>query len=105
MSRSARLSRICDAAYCERFRLYRNRVTKCRDCQIFLELHANIGGISQVITIDELPIKYKLLNTLKKQFGELEIYQHSDVEPAKPFCAGLDQDIIDSLNAMYNGKD
>lgn len=43
-----------------------------------------------------------LLSLLKEQFGEIEISQHSDWEPKKPFCAGFTKEFIETLNKMYN---
>jgi hypothetical protein len=39
----------------------------------------------------------KLLTQLKIQFGNIEIFQHSDFEPKKPFCAGLGTEYIEYL--------
>lgn len=37
------------------------------------------------------------LAELKKQFGEIEISQHSDHDPRKPFCAGLTEEEMQGL--------
>jgi len=38
-----------------------------------------------------------VLSLLKKQFTQIELYQHSDFEPAKPHCAGLSKEFMESL--------
>lgn len=35
---------------------------------------------------------------IKNQFKKATISQHSDYDPAKPYCAGLSQSFIDNLN-------
>lgn len=42
-----------------------------------------------------------IIKRLRKQFGEIEVLQHSDVEPKKPFCAGLTKLQLHALNLPY----
>lgn len=43
---------------------------------------------------------FHLLIDLKEQFGDINVLQHSDIDPTnKPWCAGLSQNIIDYFNA------
>lgn len=47
-------------------------------------------GLSGNFTAAQMRTLYHLLGLLHKQFGELDIKQHSDVDPInKPYCAGL----------------
>lgn len=46
-------------------------------------------GLSGVFTDSQLRTLNYILRMLKKQFGEIEILQHSDVSKAKPHCAGM----------------
>lgn len=43
---------------------------------------------------------FDLLLELKRQYKDIQVMQHSDVDPInKPWCAGLSQSIIDYFNA------
>lgn len=46
-------------------------------------------GNSGQFTNSQLDTLVHLIKELKTQYGGLDIYQHSDFEPEKPFCAGL----------------
>lgn len=48
-----------------------------------------IGKTGQ-FTEDQLNSSLRLVLDLENQFNDIEIYQHSDLDPNKPFCAGLD---------------
>jgi len=39
-----------------------------------------------------------LVHRLKDQFGTVEVLQHSDLDPKKPYCAGLPHSFINLLN-------
>ena len=39
-----------------------------------------------------------LVRTLKEQFGELEVVQHSDLDSKKPHCAGLPYSFMNLIN-------
>lgn len=41
---------------------------------------------------------YNILLKLKKQYGNIKILQHSDIDPLKPYCAGFKKRFIESLN-------
>ena len=47
-------------------------------------------GKSGVFTQDQLNKSLQLVYELEKQFEEIEIYQHSELDQNKPHCAGLD---------------
>ena len=55
-------------------------------------------GESNSFTVRQLRSLTLLLRVLKKQFGEITVYQHSDFEPKKPFCAGLSKEQMLKLN-------
>ena len=55
-------------------------------------------GKSNSFTQNQLNSLFSLLKDLKNQFGDIKISQHSDWEPKKPYCAGLDQSYITELN-------
>lgn len=55
-------------------------------------------GESNTFTENQLASLIKLLKILKKQFGSIKVYQHSDFEPKKPFCAGLTKEVMLQLN-------
>lgn len=47
-------------------------------------------------------LKHEAIPIIKAIYGTIEeIGQHSDVEPNKPYCAGLSQEYIDDLNELY----
>lgn len=47
-------------------------------------------GKSKLFTDKQLESAKTLILKLKNQFGEVKIYQHSDFDKEKYFCAGLD---------------
>lgn len=51
----------------------------------------------QIIALEE-----QVLPILKEKFETITIYQHSDFDPKKPFCAGLNQLLIDKWNKIFN---
>lgn len=46
-------------------------------------------GLSGVFTDSQLRCLHHLINNLRRQFGEINVMQHSDVDKKKPHCAGL----------------
>jgi len=51
-------------------------------------------GRSGDFTESQIETAKRVLNLLKGQFREIEIFQHSDFDPKKPHCAGLDLSIF-----------
>lgn len=47
-------------------------------------------GKSGVFTEEQLNSSLRLVYDLENQFGNIGIFQHSDFDANKPFCAGLD---------------
>lgn len=47
-------------------------------------------GKSGKFTENQLNSALELISELEGQFHEIEIYQHGELDKAKPFCAGLD---------------
>lgn len=41
-----------------------------------------------------------LVRSLKHFYGDMDIYQHSDFEPNKPYCADLDGELIEDLRKV-----
>jgi len=54
-------------------------------------------GKSNTFTDSQLSSLRNLIAHLKKQFEDIEVYQHSDFSEEKPYCAGLSKDFMDSL--------
>jgi len=52
------------------------------------------SGQFTLLQIERLKL---LLNQLKIQFGTIEVFQHSDFEPKKPYCAGLSGSLMQEL--------
>jgi hypothetical protein len=52
-------------------------------------------GLSDTFTIKQYKAVRELLLNLKSIFGSLDVKQHSDVEPKKPYCAGLSKAQMD----------
>jgi len=48
-----------------------------------------IGKTGQ-FTSQQIESAKALIYTLENQFGEIELYQHSELDHKKPYCAGLD---------------
>lgn len=57
-------------------------------------------GLSGNFTSPQLRSLKHLINRLRDQFGEINVLQHSDVEPNKPHCAGLTSFQLMELNLM-----
>lgn len=51
-------------------------------------------GESGKFTDAQLVTCFYLLKELKDKYGKIEIYQHSDFDKKKPFCAGLNKTIM-----------
>ena len=51
-------------------------------------------GKSGEFTDEQLYSTLKVVYSLEKQFFSIEILQHSDLDPQKPYCAGLDMDLF-----------
>ena len=54
-------------------------------------------GQSNSYTDKQLGALYELVSDLRRQYGDIEVCQHSDFEPKKPFCAGLSKEFIKEL--------
>jgi N-acetylmuramoyl-L-alanine amidase len=60
-------------------------------------------GLSGTFTDAQMRSLGHLIRRLKKQFGEIEILQHSDVDPVnKPHCAGLSSGQMRVLRIDYD---
>lgn len=57
-------------------------------------------GLSGVFTEAQLRSLKQLIIKLKAQFKEVNVMQHSDVEPKKPKCAGLTKLQLEQLNKL-----
>ena len=57
-------------------------------------------GESGEFTSKQIDSLVKLLKMLKKQFVSIKVYQHSDFEVTKPWCAGLDPLVMEELNKV-----
>lgn len=55
-------------------------------------------GLSGTFTNAQLMSLSFLVKKLREQFGEINVLQHSDVEPKKPQCAGLTKLQLITLN-------
>lgn len=55
-------------------------------------------GLSGTFTDAQLRSLAFLIKSLRKQFGEIKVLQHSDVEPKKPQCAGLTKLQLSTFN-------
>lgn len=51
-----------------------------------------IGNTGQ-FTQDQLNASLRLVSELEDQFSDIELFQHSDLDSKKPFCAGLDMEL------------
>ena len=49
-------------------------------------------GKSGKFTEKQLNSALELIYKLEKQFKDIELYQHGELDKGKPFCAGLDMD-------------
>jgi len=57
-------------------------------------------GKSGEFTIAQIKNCAILLRELKAQYGNIKVYQHSDFEPKKPFCAGLSKSQMEIFNSL-----
>jgi N-acetylmuramoyl-L-alanine amidase len=57
-------------------------------------------GKTGKFTTSQMSALRKKINELREQFGTVNVGQHSDYEPKKPFCAGLTREILISLNTI-----
>ena len=55
-------------------------------------------GNTGVYTSPQIDSLQLLLLILKRQFHEIEVFQHSDFEKAKPFCAGFSKEQMRHFN-------
>lgn len=55
-------------------------------------------GKSGEFTENQLKTLMSELINLKTQFGEIKVYQHSDFDKRKPYCAGLSQEFMNNIN-------
>lgn len=55
-------------------------------------------GLSGTFSGAQLRGLKHLTNRLRKQFGQIEVLQHSDVDKKKPYCAGLTFLQLNNLN-------
>ena len=56
-------------------------------------------GRSGNFTVKQVNALFALVKDLRAQFGEIEVQQHSDLDPDnKPHCAGFNLFFIDQLN-------
>ena len=58
-------------------------------------------GKSNSFTDEQLNGSVKLIYSLEQQYKEIEIVQHSTLDPKKPFCAGLDMELYLSNYEKY----
>lgn len=60
-------------------------------------------GNSASFTVKQLTtLENELLPELREIYGTLEIFQHSDFDDKKPYCAGLPQNLLDKWNKLIN---
>jgi len=60
-----------------------------------------IIGDSNSFTEKQIESVELLLNVLKKQFGDIKVYQHSNFDPVnKPWCAGLSKEQMEEFNNL-----
>ena len=57
-------------------------------------------GYSNTFSDAQLRALRYLITKLRKQFGEIKVLQHSDVDKKKPKCAGLSKAEMDKLNTI-----
>jgi N-acetylmuramoyl-L-alanine amidase len=60
-------------------------------------------GKSGTFTDKQLNKALKVVYNLEKQFGPVELFQHSDLDKKKPFCAGLDMEKLKRNYQIYKG--
>lgn len=58
-------------------------------------------GKSGQFTDEQLNSALEIAYFLEKQFLTINIMQHSDLDPKKPFCAGLDMDLFKKNYSIY----
>ena len=58
-------------------------------------------GESNSFTANQIASVKVLLCALKKQFGKIKVFQHSDFDPInKPWCAGFSKEQMDKFNKV-----
>ncbi len=57
-------------------------------------------GLSGTFSDPQLRELNSLIKRLRSQFGEIKVMQHSDVEPKKPYCAGLTKLQMSNFNRI-----
>lgn len=57
-------------------------------------------GKSGDFTFKQMIALHYLCSIIKEQFKDVKFYQHSDFDPKKPNCAGLDKNVLLDLNAI-----
>jgi len=50
-------------------------------------------GKSGQFTHEQLDASLRLIGRLERQYPEIEVFQHSDLDKQKPYCAGLDMGV------------
>jgi N-acetylmuramoyl-L-alanine amidase len=58
-------------------------------------------GKSGQFTENQLNTALELISELEDQFHEIDIFQHSNLDKAKPFCAGLDMEKFRENYRLY----
>jgi hypothetical protein len=58
-------------------------------------------GKSGAFTDRQLNKLLELIYLLEKQFGSIELFQHSDLDKKKPYCAGLDMEKLKQDYKIY----
>ncbi|MGE5457300.1 MAG: N-acetylmuramoyl-L-alanine amidase [Methanococcaceae archaeon] len=57
-------------------------------------------GLSGTFSVAQIRSLKFLIKMLRKQFGEIKVIQHSDVDKKKPYCAGLTPMQMKELNIV-----
>ncbi|MFA5638634.1 MAG: hypothetical protein WC961_07135 [Anaerovoracaceae bacterium] len=57
-------------------------------------------GESGSYTTEQIATLRELIDRLRLQYGEIEVYQHSDFDKKKPYCAGLPEGIMNDLRQI-----
>lgn len=58
-------------------------------------------GKSGEFTDEQLNAALKAVYMLEQQFGEIALYQHSELDKGKPYCAGLNMDKFRNNYQIY----
>jgi N-acetylmuramoyl-L-alanine amidase len=59
-------------------------------------------GNSGQFTRKQMSSLYKWLRILDKQFTGIMVYQHSEMDKNKPFCAGLGESEMNEIKEIFN---